>query len=297
MIFHENTGTKSDPVFLEGSGVVNPFNLLNGSSASHSIEFIDIDSDNDLDAFLVLQNGKLAAQINNGTNESPEFAELLVDPFGLDTKVIFSHKPSFLDFEGDGDIDIVINGIAPDDPISGYHVFENTGTTSEAEFNDSARSIDHKSVLDADANDGIITTNNSSGQSTIVADLDNDGDIDYLTGYSSGVLVLDENIGTQIYDIVPRKFIDRSYESGIFQLHIRDNKWSLNVIREYIGETTQNNHSLEFSIDADDGTAQTLTFENVQLNFPELPTDDLFKVKPDFTEALNGLIIHHNPFL
>ncbi len=174
MLFFENTGTASNPVFATAS--TNPFGLTDvGYSAKPT--FVDLDGDGDLDAFIGESFGNTLFFENTGTASSPSFAAISTNPFGL-TDVGYNAEPTFVDIDGDGDLDALIGNNSGNTSF-----FENTGTASNPSF--SAISTNPFGLADV----GL------SANPTLV-DIDGDGDLDALIGNLSGNTLFFENTGT-----------------------------------------------------------------------------------------------------
>ena len=93
-----------DPIFQTPS--TNPFGLTDvGASASPT--FVDIDADGDLDALVGNSDGNTLYYRNTGSATNPQFAAAATNPFGL-TDVGFSASPTFVDIDGDGDLDAFV---------------------------------------------------------------------------------------------------------------------------------------------------------------------------------------------
>lgn len=155
-IFLENIGTIANPVF-SGSRT-NPFGLSSvGFNATPT--FVDIDGDNDLDAFI-----KNFFFKNTGTANNPTFAAPQTNAFGLSG---FRH--AFIDIDEDGDLDAFINAT---------YFLLNTGTVNNPVF--SQGSFDSYGLPSQFYRSSIDTLT--------FADIDGDGDLDaYVTGiYSYG---------------------------------------------------------------------------------------------------------------
>ncbi len=119
-LFFRNTGTASTPAFA--AAITNSFSLSNvGENARPT--FIDIDGDDDLDAFVGNDAGNTLFFDNTGTISNPVFAAPIINPFGL-SDIGVKARPTFLDIDADNDQDIFINNM----------YFENTGTKSNPVF-------------------------------------------------------------------------------------------------------------------------------------------------------------------
>jgi hypothetical protein len=123
--FFENTGTATAPAFA--AAVVNPFGLaaVGGAGAP---SFADLDGDGDLDAIVGNGAGVLNYFENTGTATAPAFVPAVLNPFGL-TDVGSVSAPSFIDLDGDGDLDAVVGNGAG---VLNY--FENTTRPSVFEI-------------------------------------------------------------------------------------------------------------------------------------------------------------------
>ncbi|PXX12815.1 Ca2+-binding RTX toxin-like protein [Nitrosomonas ureae] len=185
ILFYRNTGTASNPSFAAPS--TNPFGLNDvGSMASPT--FVDIDNDDDLDAFVGNNGGNMRFFRNEGTANNPVLVAAGINSFGL-KDVGFRAGPAFSDIDNDGDLDAFIgSGI-------NYNTwfFENTGTISNPIF----------------AFVGIDLFGLTLGQPSFI-DVDDDGDLDAF--FDGVVTVLYRNIGT-IND--PKYYFDNYNPFGL----------------------------------------------------------------------------------
>lgn len=157
--FHENTGTVSHPAFEE----VNPelVTLTRGSNTTPAL--VDIDADGDLDLFVGETSGTINYYQNTGTAEAPLF-ELVSDEY-LDIDIGRRSKPTFLDYDSDGDYDLFIGSEA-----SGILLYRNDGSAQSPVFVDTGV---YKDDVPAFATPAFI-------------DIDADGDSDLFTGSVGG---------------------------------------------------------------------------------------------------------------
>lgn len=186
MQYFENTGTASEPAFAAPSE--NPFGL---SSTYYNAlpTFADLDNDGDIDLLVGEYYGVFQYFENTGTATAPAFANPVANPFGLDSA--YTAAPTFVDIDDDGDYDLIVGTLNLE--INGYYYnieggfkyFENTGTASAPAFADPV-----------DAPFGLPTTGYQIPFPSF-GDLDDDGDLDLLTGSYDG-LTYYENIGTSL---------------------------------------------------------------------------------------------------
>ena len=133
-LFFENTGTNSSPAFA--TAVTNPFGLTSLGYMT-SPTFADIDGDGDFDALITDYYGDNYFYQNTGTPSAPVFAAPTTNPFGIVNGGIKS-KPEFVDFDDDGDYDLVIGHYSS--AVVFNHLFV---TASRSEFVVDAASEDH----------------------------------------------------------------------------------------------------------------------------------------------------------
>ncbi|MEI2767244.1 MAG: FG-GAP-like repeat-containing protein [Nitrosomonas sp.] len=187
--FFRNVGTVNSPIFAASS--TNPFGLSDVGALANPT-FVDIDGDGDLDAFVgnggfYSSNGyydSLGGDTlffrNIGTTSNPKFATAVTNPFGL-SHVGFGANPTFVDIDGDGDLDAFIgNGYFGGSTL----FFRNIGTVSNPKFSTASSNPFGLIGLDYYA-------------SPTFADIDSDGDLDALLGEGSGNTVFQRNIGSK----------------------------------------------------------------------------------------------------
>ncbi len=104
--FCQNTGTATSPAF--GAANPNPFGISSVPAEAAPI-FVDVDGDGDLDLVVGSGTGSLVFFRNTGSATSPAFAAPLSPAFGLRDVVSYA-APSFVDIDGDGDLDALIGG-------------------------------------------------------------------------------------------------------------------------------------------------------------------------------------------
>ena len=165
--------TQSSPL-----AATNPFGLTNVGSNS-SPTFVDIDGDGDLDAFVGNYYGDLLFYRNTGTASSPVFNDEPVSyPFGLTYIGSYPTSPTFVDIDGDGDLDAFVGN------SDGNTLFyRNTGTASSPAF---AAQVTNPFGLKSVG----------SYASPAFADIDCDGDLDAFVGNSDGNTLFYRNTGT-----------------------------------------------------------------------------------------------------
>ncbi len=165
-------------------GVASPFGLdpsmMEGFSA-----FADIDGDGDQDLLNVQFDYYSYSSIvfyyeNTGTPSVPEFGvNFEVNPFGLEGLPPALGALTLADLDDDGDLDLLIGNR----DYGGFYFFQNTGSASAAAFSNplfNAFGLSSDTYID----------------SPTLTDLDNDGDLDLLSGGSFGTFRYFENIGT-----------------------------------------------------------------------------------------------------
>lgn len=163
-LYFKNTGTASNPTYA--APMTNPYGLVH-VNFSASPDFVDIDGDLDLDAFIGDDDGNTQFFRNTGTASNPIFSPPISNPFGLND-VGIQAKPTFVDIDGDSDLDVFIGNGA------NSLFFRNTGTVNNPIFSPSQQNpFGLKSV------DRYLTN-------PVFADIDGDGDLDAFI-YGGGI--------------------------------------------------------------------------------------------------------------
>ncbi|MCC7090516.1 MAG: VCBS repeat-containing protein [Nitrosomonas sp.] len=163
-LFSRNTGTVRNPVFAPPQ--TNPFGLVNMGFEAKAT-FIDIDGDGDMDAFIGQYNGTIQFFKNIGTSTTPRFAIPQANPFGLTSIADYAANPTFVDIDGDGDMDVFVGSYRGNTSF-----FKNIGTAQAPAF---AASIINPFGL----SDSINSTSSS------FVDIDGDSDLDVFAGWDS----------------------------------------------------------------------------------------------------------------
>ncbi|MEC7863677.1 MAG: VCBS repeat-containing protein, partial [Bacteroidota bacterium] len=160
--------------------VTNPFGIIPGyTNGTQSVNLIDIDNDGDLDLFTdSLTYGyynyiiNFNFQENIGTATNPNFKVPDLNPFNLSLVAndsSFLKLRHFMDFDGDGDFDILSNVLYFDyySFLSRYRYYENIGTSAIPDFT--------TAVINPFGLQGSPSIEFSS-----IGDIDNDGDFDLI---------------------------------------------------------------------------------------------------------------------
>lgn len=169
-----NIGSASEPDF-SGSSLSVRAVMPNYSTP----DLADIDGDGDFDVYIGDRYGRTVVVLNTGTACSPAFAAPLVDPYGL-SDVGASSSPSFVDIDGDGDLDalignrdgnllVFINSANPVAPV--------TSTTADGTYR-----VGSVITLTVAFNENVIV-NTSGGKPTLALET---GAIDRFATYLSG---------------------------------------------------------------------------------------------------------------
>ncbi len=164
--FYRNEGSSESAQFeLTDSSLVK---LTRGSNTTPTL--VDIDADGDLDLFVGEASGTVNYYRNAGTPRSPVF-ELVSDEF-YDIDVGRRSVPTFLDRDGDGDLDLVLGKEEP-----GLLYYQNVGTAAVAEF----------------VPDSAFALQVPAYSAPVFVDIDGDGDLDFFSGGNEGGVVYYEN--------------------------------------------------------------------------------------------------------
>lgn len=164
-----------EPIIIGESGIYK--NIFSGGLNNPETQFIDIDSDNDFDLFVLNSDGTFDFYLNTGSRFQPVFELQLSPPSGLSFKDWFY----FVDIDNDNDFDyFTANG-------SFVSLYLNKGNPSSPNF---------ILLIDTlkDINSQIIYA--EFGSNPTLADIDSDGDYDFFFGNTAGTVTFYENIGS-----------------------------------------------------------------------------------------------------
>ncbi|HRF65869.1 MAG TPA: FG-GAP-like repeat-containing protein [Ignavibacteria bacterium] len=171
-VHFRNNGPINNPTFTKITDNV----ILSADIGAYSYPaFGDIDNDGDKDLFIGCGNS-VGFYRNTGTATAPAFA-LVTDSLPLSISN-FNYSVSIGDLNGDGKKDLVLGYYS----LARLRYFRNTGTLSDPLFTYTASQLD--------------TMNLSQASAPCLADLDNDGDLDIITGNSGGKLTYYRNNGS-----------------------------------------------------------------------------------------------------
>jgi len=180
--FFENTSLNSSiPAFTFVSNGT-PFGL-GGIGGGQAVDFVDIDNDGDLDAFVSEYGNGLTRYFENvGSSTSPVFSlSSDSEPFGITAFGTYSFPiPDFVDIDQDGDLDIFIGLLG-----GSTRYFENTSLNS---------SIPAFTLSTSSEPFGITRVVRDAAPDFV--DIDGDGDLDALIGDNDGFINFFENTST-----------------------------------------------------------------------------------------------------
>ncbi len=202
--YFENTGSVSSPAFA--TVAANPFGLASVGYFS-APAFADLDADGDLDMMSGEAYGHFRYFQNTGTSTSPAFTGGITDPFGL-TALSYSSAPTFADLDQDGDLDLISG-----DEDGGFFYFENTGTNVFPAF-----------ALQVTNPFGLADIGSFSAPA--FADMDNDGDLDLISGEDAGHFFYFKN--TSLIISVPEYIRFDKIQANVFPNPAHD-KLQLNI--------------------------------------------------------------------
>lgn len=204
--YFENTGIPTAPVFVEKTGADNPLDGV-GVGEYASPTFVDIDGDGDMDAFVGTEYAyygnnytSLSFFENTGTAQAPQFdwtvKRKAVGFNPLDEVQIENASPTFVDIDGDGDMDAFVGG------DNGYiYSYKNvTGEAPPKKNGDPPITFEDMGPLLDDQNDPIYAYENAV---PVFADIDGDGDMDLFVGslignkYGQALLYYENTIGDE----------------------------------------------------------------------------------------------------
>lgn len=173
-----NIGTNAAPVWT--GPTINPNGLggnnINPSYGVLSPDFVDIDGDSDLDAFIGTEYDGILYFENTGSTTAPNYNFVGTNQFGILDRE--NATPDFADIDGDGDFDLFIG-----EYLGNTSYFRNDGTITAPNF-----------VFVSTNPGGIVNVGNYAAPT--LADLDGDGDLDMMIGDNNGDFRYYENTGS-----------------------------------------------------------------------------------------------------
>jgi len=172
--YYQNTGTPLAPAFTSST---NPLSVNVGLRSTPT--FVDVDGDGDMDAFIGEKDGVINYYENTGTPLAPIFTVRTGAANPLNVNVGRYSAPSFVDVDGDGDMDAFIG-----EEDGGIRYYENTGTPLAPVFTGGTNPF-------AGVDVGVRANPN-------FVDVDGDGDMDAFIGEWAGAIYYYENIGTPL---------------------------------------------------------------------------------------------------
>jgi hypothetical protein len=163
--YYANTGTASSPAFA--AWVAAPFSLPSGGTGDYTatLSMADMDNDGDKDLFAGGFTGNFYYYPNNGTASAASFGSPLTNPFSIVIPGDSLSVPVLGDLDGDGDFDLLSGSY-----YGNFHYYQNTGTVSAPAF------------ATAQINPFGLTPVYGGLSLPELADLDNDGDLDLMSG-------------------------------------------------------------------------------------------------------------------
>jgi len=205
LTFYENIGTAQSFNFEFITSQWQDIIIIGGLSNDHgasSLDFVDIDDDNDLDLFWGdFFSASMYFIENQGTASSPDM-QLVSNVYPTNADSIQTsgfNMPRFADIDADGDYDLFVSVLYDPTVSQSLMFFKNNGTTSIA--NHLLITEDYLKTLDV---------GNTSAPSFV--DIDNDNDLDIILGSFNnplGTLHFLKNIGTSTSPAF--EYLDSSY--------------------------------------------------------------------------------------
>ncbi len=232
--------------------------------------FVDIDDDNDFDLFIgeqsqIITFGRINFYRNIESNINPLFELVTTNYFDIDLGVGEFLYPTFTDFDNDQDWDLFIGT-----QTKGIVMYRNIGNAQSANF----------------VPDSSFQLINQIRTSPNLVDIDNDGDLDILSGSQGGGLIYFENTSAsfvqhQTFHLPQVFYVSDNYPNPfnnetefkvsipyIGKLHIQIfNIAGEKIITLFYDEITPGNHTFRWNSESDNGFAVSSGLYIIKINF------------------------------
>ena len=177
ILYYKNTGSASAPVFSSQTGASNPLNAVNVVAYS-APAFVDIDNDGDKDVFIGSYYGDITYYKNTGTATSPAFTVQAGGSNPLNSVAVgYFSTPTFVDIDGDGDMDVFIGSYYGD-----ITYYKNTGSAASPVF-----------AVQTGPSNPFTSISIGTFTAPTFVDIDGDTDFDAFIGVDGGVINYFEN--------------------------------------------------------------------------------------------------------
>ena len=190
--FFENTGNSIAPAFTLSSDTA-PYGIMKPNynfSDLRNLDFVDIDSDGDFDAFSGQVGGTTLFFENTGNSTAPTFTRHTdTAPFGFGKNNVQSHTV-FVDIDNDGDFD------AFSGKRDGFIFYENGGSSTAPAFTEI-----YSNFVEEPINVFGLPNINKGYSRIAFVDIDGDGDEDAFFGIISGSTIFFKNVDGDLSDI------------------------------------------------------------------------------------------------
>lgn len=170
------------PVWSPELDVANPFDGIDaGQFVTPAVA--DLDADGDLDFVAGERHGALLYYENVGTPDVPVFTQRTGAANPFDAVIVNDYAwPTFGDLDGDGDFDLLVG-----EHYGALRSYENTGSALAPTFVERTGAANPLGAFDA-----------GDVPAPAFVDLDDDGDLDAVTGGGDGAFQYFENTGTAL---------------------------------------------------------------------------------------------------
>jgi hypothetical protein len=261
IMYYENTGTKTSPVFEKRSAAFNPLSMVQFiASGVAQAAFVDVDGDGDYDCLVTDQDGTVSYFENTGNAKNPAFKHVTGsrNPFDiLTSKTVYNI--SFQDWNKDGLTDLFVN----------TDYYQNTGTKYNPKF--SANTTDAPAFqVKSDANHTYVPL--------CWVDLHNNGNVEVFQGTGSGAVTYQtlSAASNSAVSVSPASFsVFPNPSQGEFVLNIsRPGTVSVTLrISDALGRiiSTQaiNNNTIKFGSDLKPGVYMVQVMQNNQSTYTQ----------------------------